>query len=429
MRLTLAVALVAGGCSFSGPSGTREATPVDAAPEIDAAPDPDAGPDAATPDVDCGGPAVFVDDFEEIGDVWNELRTGDVDISGNALRVEPSTQALAGVQARQLFDLTGDAAAIDVVNHFDPGDQALGRFALVRNGMSFIRYTFSGDDLTAEVVVGGVAIAAPTVETLDPANHRHLRIREGGSQVVFETSSDGDVWQQFATYGAPPFVGSVRLELAASLTDPGASSGPRLEIDDVNDGRTQEPWCAVSTFSDDFGDDSLALAWLAATEDPTRCLPTELGGVLSLDQAAATGPMDVCLIGTAAAYDLTGGAITAQVAQVTTKDPNWTGFFELRYNDLRRLAAELNDSEICAVDTVRDSGFDACVTYTNQNFWRFHEAGGVLTLSASTDGVTFAAIDTVAAPAGLDTTELGFGSRTLGMTLAAEFDVLDYSSE
>lgn len=192
--------------------------------------------------------AVFRDDFEDgfLSDEWLNTNgsaavTG-LETEGNVvLTLAPGVSATKTWVSSQAYDVTGDAASIEIVEtsaapsttFFElRGDTA----AVTIRVVSSIDMMTMEEKKEIEAVVDSKEDDALvlTTEDYDPAAYRWVRIRDDDGALVFERSTDGGAWEEWARQ-SPARVPVEDVLIAFGLTSTAAAATPgQTRFDNLN---------------------------------------------------------------------------------------------------------------------------------------------------------------------------------------------------
>ncbi|MEO6776555.1 MAG: hypothetical protein ABI467_26665 [Kofleriaceae bacterium] len=210
----------------------------------------------------------------------------------------------------------------------------------------------------------------------------------------------------------------------AASSDAGGTAGSDATIDAtvVDAGPMFTGTCgSTGAIRDDFDDGVIDNEWRAAG------ITTETGGVL-----AVTPNSNLNFGGYLSKHrvDLAGTNVAVEVPQMVDTSSNATAALYLVADPTHYLAitqvhgvlsAEWDDGNAAATDTA--TPYDASA----QRWWRISEAGGTVTFEVSADGVTFAALASVASPSWVDDVAIALGGYSDGVVThgTVQFDHLD----
>jgi hypothetical protein len=223
-----------------------------------------------------------------------------------------------------------------------------------------------------------------------PITDRWWRLRDDGTNLIWETSADRATWAQLAQDRAPVDLEWVGLELNVS-NDSGPAGTGRFSA--INPGTSAAvPWCPLASWHESFSD-GVKAPYSNSYEQ--NCTITETGGKLVI---TTTGLPGSCGRSSTRPLDARDGVLASEV---TPAGP--TISTELRLSD--RKDANLISMEATDVLKfyVRAAGVEvlqasAALDRNAQRFWRLALAGAQVRFEASSDGVSWQPLASTNAP-------------------------------
>lgn len=353
-------------------------------------------PDAAPASGPCNQVTLLADDFEASTRslTWNGYQDPGVTVTqtGGRLRITlpagSSTYAYAGYESTRFYQLTGSQIEADIPHatsvtssaevylaaYTDPDATRLVLIEEQSNQLRFLVRTPTGDT-TSSV-------------PYDPVAHRHMRLREGGGTLFFETSPDGSTWTARKQVATPFSLDLVRVEIAAGVPQPEAAPG-FAEFESVNAGVPAGRFCKTATLTDDFSAASAGARWYRSFEGPA-CQATQSGGSFVGTPPGPGAAEDYCGYTSSAGFDLTGSDMSIEVIEMVNPLAKAIAFF--------KAADESNDH---GVELSQEDNLLHCRRWIGGvrsevgqlpwdaaafRFWRLAEGGGLVLWQTSSDG-------------------------------------------
>lgn len=181
------------------------------------------------------------DNFSDnsIARAWTALVLGSgavSEASGRATCTLPGSTAgthQAYYRSAHTYDLTGDAAAININGMVNTGVAATMTFDVYADPSNIYRWRQLSGTLTARAIVGGVDTQLYSV-TWNATTHKWLRIRESGGTVYFDTSTNGSSWTNRATQTVAGAFGVTALTVQFGAQGGNLASPGSLTVEDFN---------------------------------------------------------------------------------------------------------------------------------------------------------------------------------------------------
>ncbi len=181
------------------------------------------------------------DNFSDnsIARAWTALVLGSgavSEASGRATCTLPGSTAgthQAYYRSAHTYDLTGDAAAININGMVNTGVAATMTFDVYADPSNIYRWRQLSGTLTARKVVDGVDTQLYSV-AWNATTHKWLRIRESGGTVYFDTSTNGSSWTNRATQTVAGAFGVTALTVQFGAQGGNLASPGSLTVEDFN---------------------------------------------------------------------------------------------------------------------------------------------------------------------------------------------------
>jgi hypothetical protein len=339
----------------------------------------------------CGSFDVIADDFDD--SITDSSRWSAVTANGATVTETPSGRlqvslpiAMPGAdgsyESLHAYDLTASRAAVQVVTTPAPASAQL--YFEVQVGTQRMAMRLQAGVLVAALDGSGNPGEILSV-TYDPSQ-RWWSLRAQGKQLVWETSSDGASWQEFATADASSFDARYAVvRMGARQTATMGAVYTDVELDDFRGDGVPAALCPTSDLTEDFTDSAMSPAWQIQQAFGSCTLAESAGKlVVTLDTSGS-----VCDYHSTRRYDLRASAVTVQLADV----PDAGGSFQLGVaidseNDIE-IGYGGDDNLYYELETAGISYVSAAVFVPNERWWRIREAAGDLYWEVSTDGATW----------------------------------------
>jgi hypothetical protein len=230
----------AGGSVGSGGSGGATGGVAGDAPDADAGAAGNAG--TAGGSATCpGGHLPLADDFNDgvIATEWSVWPGDGINIleaQGRLTMVFPPTSiqdSWAGIGSEQKYDFTECSTFIRLVG-VPQAPETYCSFAVQLSAGNSIHFSIYPSSLHATVRKDGISIVVETAP-FDPSLHAWLRLRHSGERVFWETSSNGQTWNEFGSLQKPFDVTSlmVIIGVGANFVEPTAGVNASFDNFDV----------------------------------------------------------------------------------------------------------------------------------------------------------------------------------------------------
>jgi len=385
----------------------------------------------------CGTTEVLADDFDDgsvTSDWWYSAGLGATaeETGGERVITLPDGQSQSswsGFSTNRLVRLTDQRVLLEVPTAPNPATTANAFMHVVYDGQNY---------LTLGVRLGQLLAAQNLNDTwtqltaipYDAAAHRWWQLREEGGTTYWETSPDGQDWTTQVTRPTRELfpMDLVQIEHGASTEGMEVAPGEAHFDNLMGGGTPADPWCPISSLSDDFDDDTASRMWSWASYEGGGCQLDETGGqlVVSLDGSAID-----CAYLSSQRFDVTGQALFVEVPSIDTTIPNLYTFFRAEIDSANGYEFVVSDGLLVARVEVDDNLMgQAFPNYDpiDHRWWRIREASGDVIWETSPDGTSWTELAKTAAVLPVDalTVVLGAGVATATtMTGDVAFDNLD----
>lgn len=334
---------------------------------------------------------------------------GTVTVGGGFLHLAPAanTTAKLYLQSSGYFSLRNSAAFVRVQAVSNNGT-INNNFTILQDGQNSVWWMYEKGTMYAFRNVAGVQTQVGSLPYV-PADHAWWRIRDDGTNVLWDTSADGTVWTQ--RFSVPesqvPFVTNIRVMFYTEEWGPMASPGEaRFQNLNVVGSGGCNPGPCMAALSDTFAGSSIdAAKWDVPV--PVNGAATEAGNLNLVPVAGSTNAQ--IWITSKGTYTLTGSYAQVKVPQVPGGG-NVNTSLRLRLAGTPTMVLWNYEAgtlyaikRINSVDTTL-----AAISYSTANhlWWRISENAGTVTWSTSPDGLSW-------------TTQASAATATLGFSVSS----------
>lgn len=184
--------------------------------------------------------AALRDDFEDnsTGSAWNATTAGNATVAetGGQLRITlPSSTAgshSGAYTSKSLYDLTSGQFVINIQTMVATGVVADAILQIYNaNASNRLLWRQSNGTLKAQTIIAGVTTDRFSA-TWNATNHKYLRIRHSGSNVLWDSSTDGVTWTNRATLATPFDITALYVQISAACGN--VASPGSFRLDDIN---------------------------------------------------------------------------------------------------------------------------------------------------------------------------------------------------
>lgn len=391
----------------------------------------DATPPDAAPPAPCGTTDRLVDDFEDgITDpqwfpAWADPGTA-VSEEGGELVVSVSAgagDAWAGYHSEHVHDLAGRAVEVRV-----PQVGPLYTILELQHHNDVAAQLFESEGAMHASVYGlpsgnGERAQVP----YDSVAHQWWRFREQDGVLYWEVSADRSAWTTLYQEAEPFPPDMVYVSLSAGGD---SATATEAHFDDLNpDGDKSQPWCPISTISDEFEDGVIAPRW-ADSWTETGCELAETGGEATILFDGT--PNAWCGYETAPVYDACDGELTLAITSpLDVPDADMSLILSFPGEDIA-LSIEYWDGMLRLFERVGgDTPMSVSLSYNQaqHRWWKIRESAGTLSWETSPNGSSWTSHAT--RPTDFDcgtayvTIAAGVWDTWTGGPIEAHFDHLD----
>ena len=320
----------------------------------------------------CGRTGIYRDDFElgKLGSKWLvDAPGGGLALTNGQVVASPSDGARSWLFGRYTVDGTEATTQVEIVSNNFASAQANAVLSYGHDSANFIQFGFTVDDLFMLTSVDANALVT-LIAKHDAQQHRFLRIVERNGLLTFQTSPDGAIWTDQATFNTPAFIDNVSVGVGI-FDGPGGS----LTFDNI-DTTFASQWCPSASLVDDFDDSDIGREWLQGTGE--GCALTHATGRawLELDDPTAAS----CLYASSKAFDAGDSSVSVNVPAIANSVPSLRVY--LRLVDARDQAIEMGFHGGNAIYAQVGSGllstFSDEIPYDGDESWRIRLSGSTV---------------------------------------------------
>jgi hypothetical protein len=383
----------------------------------------------------CGKMSLLTDNFTTpggAGAVWSYFDDNDMTFAQTGGQLvftfasswpPGSTREYAGYNSRVSYDLTNDRAYVHAVQVPGGGPTTQMYFELYPDdGNNYVKIGYEGGNMQCIVNLNGVDQSNLCNIGYSSTNHQWWQIRQAGSTLYFEASTDGNTFNPLASTPTPFDMSHVHsMLLVGAYTKPTAAT--TAIWDDLDGGvASSMKYCPASMPTDDFSGTTRGAMWGASVTD-LNCTVTQSGGVLSVTPGANT-PLNSDAEGmyeTGSAFDLTGTNVSVMVPAVVNAfncDEVLLQAVDFLTNSMVGIVYE-NGVIYCqrriGYNNETQIGTERTYSPTGDLYWRLREQSGTTYCETSADGNTWNKImpDTAQAlPFSVTSVQLLIGANT-----------------
>jgi len=390
VRLGVAFLVCLSGCSEL--FGLDEVTPP---------PPPDAAPDARLPVMGCTPASLLHEEFDDPGGTpWFPTisGTGTALLVGGALQIVISaTDAYFTVSSERFYDMRDDQFTFELTETGLDADSSIEvRIDADPEEKSWLQFFRTGTKLhLRRANLNGIVMELAMFDYV-PADHRFLRFKHSGTQVIFQTSGNGTDYTDRLTAFDVTWGATVRPEVVFHRGT-GATMF-QASLHSVHGGSSAVGACPIRELVETFDGNVITPLWKRTTAyDGTLTQSNgalEVANTPSMNLSATIRPLGL--------YDLRNASVTIDIEQMfETTQGMW---FELGFRGIGG-RAEIMRQEMGVLSIEHyDGSVVATKPYVaaDARFWRFTEALGKITWATSGDGVTFAPFSETTGHVGLE---------------------------
>lgn len=286
--------------------------------------------------------------------------------------MQSDTTYSTGLSSTSTYNLTGSYFFARVLPYIYTDSETALQLYLDANDT--IAFAYSGGDIAATVVQGGVVTQSPFV-AYNAVNHAWWRIREASGVLYFDTAPDGATWTNF---WSTPYTMTVTALYAGAYTgvySPGTVTGTAY-LTDVN---VVPAAAAALTDGFDIDDRSTLWAWSYGT---TAVANSECS--IQADTAYDSG------IVSTVNYNLTASSAAAQMLPfIATSGETGLEVSDAAGNNARIYLGGTVLTAQLVQGGMTTAGTPVTYSATNHSWWRIREALGTLYFETAPDGLTW----------------------------------------
>jgi hypothetical protein len=357
-------------------------------------------PDAAPSTGPCGQVTLLADDFEVSprhpqwsGAYQNPGVT--MAQTGGRLRITlpsgSSSFAYGGYVSSRFYQLTDSQIAADIPHSPSVTSSAEVYLAALADldGTRLVLISEQSNQL--HFVVRDPAGNTSSTLPYDPVQHRHMRLRESGGTLFFETAPDGSTWTTRKQVATPFSLDLVRIEIASGVPQPEAAPG-FAELESVNAGVPAGRYCKTATITEDFSGTAGNTRWYR-TAQGQACKVGQLNGTFVGTPPGPGDAEEYCGYESSTGYDLTGSDLSIEVVEMVNPLAKAIAYFKAadERNDHGVELSQEDDLLHCRrwIGGVRSEVGQLPWDAAAFRYWRLGEGGGRLLWQTSADGSTW----------------------------------------
>jgi hypothetical protein len=353
----------------------------------------------------CGLIDVLSSDFdgESLDGRFEVVRTGDATAwqAGGELVLGLGAQtSQVGLVSLSAYDARGRTMALEIAEMPVPGTSL--HFGVGADEENHIGFWI---DATGVLHYGYRTSAEGeqtlSTDTADPAEHRHLRLRQEGSHVFFDFSADGASWTERVSLDVADQLQAMQfMFLLVGAETEGTGSAEQVRLAGLSGPSAFSPLCEMSALQDDFDDGQRSAAWIHGWANPA-CTAEEQGGEQRFACEPTANNASAAIV-SAARYDMTGGSCSVELTAPPQAGANaWAEIYvtDATFDDYLYMGGDEVELWLgYGIDGVWFSVADVPYNPAASPYWRMREEAGQIYWELSADGQQWSVIEQMTAP-------------------------------